>query len=369
MRAQVFRQVGQPLEMTTLRDPRPEPGEVLVKVAACGVCHSDLHVMRGDIAFPTPAVLGHEMSGTVVEVGPGVTNVAVGDPVATTFIMPCGACPACWRGQEELCQKFFGLNRLKGHLYDDRTRLFDGRGEPVAMYSMAALGELSVVPATAAFKLPPGLALAESAVLGCAFFTAFGAVRTTAKLSIGETMAVIGAGGVGLAAIQVARAVGASRIVAVDVDDGKLAAARAAGATDAVNSLAADAAAVVRELTGGGVDAAVEAVGRGETIVQAVAMVREGGRVAPVGLAGPGATADIPITHLVRRKVQVLGSFGARPRVDMPAVLGLAASGAIDYRSAVTRRYRHQDAWQAYADLGRGEVIGRAIIDYAGSGG
>ncbi|MDR3107639.1 MAG: zinc-binding dehydrogenase [Bifidobacteriaceae bacterium] len=365
MRAQVLSQTGQPFELTRLRDPEPKAGEVLVRVAACGVCHSDLHVIHGDIAFPTPGVLGHEMSGTVVALGPGVANVAVGDPVATTFIMPCGACPACWRGQEELCQKFFGMNRLKGHLYDDRTRLFDQHGRPVAMYSMAALGELSVVPATDVFKLPASLPLAEAAVLGCAFFTAFGAAHTTAGLTIGETVAVIGTGGVGLATIQIARAIGASRIIAVDIAEDKLAAASAAGATDLVNSLTADAPAAVKDLTGGGVDAAIEAVGRGATIVQAVAMVREGGRVVPVGLAGAGATANIPITHLVRRKVQVRGSFGARPRIDMPVVLDLATSGAIDFQSAVTRRYRFEDAWQAYCDLEAGQVIGRAIIDYS----
>ncbi|MDR2374699.1 MAG: zinc-binding dehydrogenase [Bifidobacteriaceae bacterium] len=365
MRAQVLSRTGQPLELKTLRDPEPKPGEVLVKVAACGVCHSDLHVMHGDIAFPTPGVLGHEMSGTVVALGGGVTNVAVGDRVATTFIMPCGACASCWRGQEELCEKFFGLNRLKGRLYDDQTRLFYPDGAPVAMYSMAALGELSVVPATDVFKLPEGLALAESAVLGCAFFTAFGAVSTTAGLSVGESVAVIGTGGVGLAAIQVARAVGASRIVAVDVADDKLQAALAAGATDAVNSITTPAPDAVKALTGGGVDAVIEAVGRGETIVQGVAMVREGGRVVPVGLAGASATANIPITHLVRRKVRVLGSFGARPRIDMPVVLDLAARGAIAFASTVTRRYRFEDAWQAYTDLDRGQIIGRAIIDYS----
>jgi S-(hydroxymethyl)glutathione dehydrogenase/alcohol dehydrogenase len=365
MRAQVLEQVGQPLTLTTLRDPAPKAGEVLVQVAACGVCHSDLHVMHGDIAFPTPGVLGHEMSGRVVALGEGVSNVAVGDAVATTFIMPCGACPSCWRGQEELCQKFFGLNRLKGHLYDDQTRLFYPDGRPVAMYSMAALGELSVVPATDVFKLPQGLPVAEAAVLGCAFFTAFGAVHTTAGLSVGETVAVIGTGGVGLAAIQVARAVGASQIIAVDIADDKLAAAIAAGATDAVNSLTSDAPAAVKDLTKGGVDAVIEAVGRGATIVQGVAMVREGGRVVPVGLAGAAATADIPITHLVRRKVRVMGSFGARPRIDMPVVLDLAASGAIDCKSAVTRHYRFEAAGQAYQDLDDGQVIGRAIVDYS----
>jgi S-(hydroxymethyl)glutathione dehydrogenase/alcohol dehydrogenase len=364
MQAQLWNGPGRPLSLTQLREPEPKSGEVLVEVAACGVCHSDLHVMDGAIAFPAPGVLGHEMSGRVLALGAGVSNVKVGDRIATTFIMPCGACPSCWRGQEELCEKFFGLNRLKGHLYDDETRLFTMAGEPVAMYSMAALGQRSIVPATDVFPLPDHLPLPEAAVLGCAFFTAFGAVHTTAGLNIGETVAVIGVGGVGLAILQIARAVGASRIIAVDLADDKLEAALANGATDVVNSTRLDPVAAVKELVPGGVDAAFEAVGRGSTIVQAVGMVREGGRVVPVGLAAGDATAGIPITHLVRRKVQLLGSFGARPRIDMPVVVELAAKGAIDLSTAVTRRYRFADANQAYADHAAGEVTGRAIIDF-----
>ncbi|MDR1441836.1 MAG: zinc-binding dehydrogenase [Bifidobacteriaceae bacterium] len=365
MRAQVLTEVGQPLELASLRDPNPKDGEVLVKVAGCGVCHSDLHVIQGGIAFPTPAVLGHEMSGTVVGLGAGVTNVAIGDRVASTFIMPCGACPSCWRGQEELCEKFFALNRLKGHLYDGQTRLFFPDGSPVAMYSMAALAELSVVPATDVFKLPDELPLAESAVLGCAFFTAFGAVHATGQVSLGESVAVIGAGGVGLASIQIARAAGAARIIAVDVAGEKLQAALAAGATAVVNSTDTDAPAAVKELTSGGVDAVIEAVGLDATIGAAVAMVREGGRVVLVGLGPATATARVPINHLVRRKIRILGSFGARPRIDMPVLLSLAAQGAINPRSAVTRRYSLEDAARAYRDLEHGEVTGRAIIDYS----
>jgi S-(hydroxymethyl)glutathione dehydrogenase/alcohol dehydrogenase len=352
------------MEMTELKDPKPKHGEVLVEVAACGVCHSDLHVIHGDIAFPTPGVMGHEMSGTVVALGKGVSNVAVGDKVATSFIMPCGMCEACGRGQEEICENFFALNRLKGHLYDDTTRLHYLDGTDVTMYSMGGLGQLSVVPATDVFKVPEGLPLPDVSVLGCAFFTAFGAVHTTAQLQIGETLAVIGTGGVGLAVIQVAKAVGARRIIAVDLADDKLAAAREAGATDTVNSSKVDPVQAVNDLTHGGVDVVIEAVGFGGTIVQGAQMVHAGGKVVPVGLASGTATANIPINHLVRRKVQLLGSFGARPRRDMPIVLDLAAKGSIDLDKAITRRYAFADANQAYQDLDNGEVVGRAIIDF-----
>src|SRR6476469_982102 len=164
--------------------PIPEPldGEVLVKVHACGVCHTDLHVIKAEVAFPTPAVLGHEISGTVVALGPGVAGPAPGTAVACAFIMPCGRCRLCAIGRDDLCDNFFAMNRLKGTLYDGTTRLRRADGTPISMYSMAGLAEYAVVPATDVFPLPAELPLLESAVLGCAMFTAYGAVRHAADL-------------------------------------------------------------------------------------------------------------------------------------------------------------------------------------------
>ena len=166
--------------------PEPRAGEALVRVSACGVCHTDLHVIKGEVAFPMPAVLGHEISGTVAAVGPGVEGLPVGTPVVAPFIMPCGDCAHCLAGRDDLCEKFFGMNRLKGTLYDGTTRLRREDGSPVAMYSMAGLAEYSVVPVAGLFALPPELPLVESAVLGCAVFTAYGAVRHAADLRGGE---------------------------------------------------------------------------------------------------------------------------------------------------------------------------------------
>ena len=162
--------------------PEPRANEVLVKVHSCGVCHTDLHVMKAEVAFPTPAVMGHEISGTVVALGPGVKGPAVGTRVVSAFVMPCGFCPACGAGRDDLCENFFGMNRLKGTLFDGTTRLHRADGTPVAMYSMAGMAEYSVVPATDVFPLPESLPLEESAVLGCAVFTGYGAVRHAADL-------------------------------------------------------------------------------------------------------------------------------------------------------------------------------------------
>src|SRR5687767_7568744 len=345
--------------------PVPEPlaGEVLVRVSACGVCHTDLHVMKAEVAFPTPAVMGHEISGTVAALGPGVAGPPVGTKVACAFIMPCGFCPACGSGRDDLCDSFFAMNRLKGTLYDGTSRLRRPDGSPIAMYSMAGLAEYSVVPATDVFPLTDGLPLEESSVLGCAVFTAYGAVRHGADLRGGERIAVVAAGGVGLNIIQIARAFGASQIIAVDVRDDKLEAARRLGATHVVNAATADATSRVRELTEGrGVDVAFEVLGLPQTFVQAFEMIRDGGRMVAVGIAPGRATAPVEITRLVRRELRIVGSYGARTRSDMPEIIRLAAHGIFRPETMVTQRFPLTEADAAYTALARGDIIGRAIV-------
>ena len=343
--------------------PEPRAGEVLVKVRACGVCHTDLHVMKAEVAFPMPAVMGHEISGTVAALGPGVAGPPVGTRVACAFIMPCGFCPACGSGRDDLCDSFFAMNRLKGTLYDGTTRLARKDGSPIAMYSMAGLAEYSVVPATDVFPLPDGLPLEESAILGCAVFTAYGAVRHGADLRGGERIAVVAVGGVGINVIQIARAFGASQIIAVDVRDDKLEAAKGAGATDVVNSRTTDATARVRELTDGrGVDVAFEVLGLPQTVVQAFEMIRDGGRLVAVGIAPGKTTAPIEITRLVRRELRIVGSYGARTRSDMPEIIRLAAQGIFRPAEMVTQRFPLAEADAAYQALARGDIVGRAIV-------
>ena len=181
MFAAVLPESGSWLVIERVRVPRPRQGEVLVQVAACGVCHTDLHVIKGEVAFPTPAVLGHEISGTVVELGEGVDAPAVGTRVVGTFIMPCGTCGQCRVGRDDLCERFFSMNRLEGTLYDGETRLFREDGSPLAMYSMGGLAEYAVVPVTGVYPLPDVVPFEEAAVIGCAGMTAFGAVRNAAE--------------------------------------------------------------------------------------------------------------------------------------------------------------------------------------------
>jgi S-(hydroxymethyl)glutathione dehydrogenase/alcohol dehydrogenase len=308
-------------------------------------------------------VLGHEISGTIVELGKGVAEPAIGTKVVSAFIMPCGRCRRCAIGRDDLCDNFFAMNRLRGTLYDGTSRLRRADGTPLAMYSMAGLAEYAVVPASDVFPLPDALPLAESSVLGCALFTAYGAVRYGADLRGGERVAVVAAGGVGLNVIQVAHAFGASQIIAIDVSDDKLEIARRVGATDAINSRTTNAADGVRELTDGrGVDVAFEVLGRTETFTLALEIIADGGRMVAVGIAPGKTTAPVEITRLVRRGLRIVGSYGARTRADMPEIIRLTARGTFRPEKTVTRRFPLVEADAAYQALDRGEILGRAIV-------
>ncbi|HEX5368050.1 MAG TPA: zinc-binding dehydrogenase [Dehalococcoidia bacterium] len=363
MKAAIFEGVGRPLAVEDIPRPQPRQGEVLIKVAACGVCHSDLHVIKGELPYATPTVLGHEMSGVVVEVAPDVTSVKPGDHVVSTFILPCNKCAECYRGRDDLCENFFAVHRAKGVFYDGETRLHRGDGAPLAMYSMSGLAEYSVAPATAVFPIPAEVALHQACILGCAVPTAYSAVKHQGEIEPGMTVAVIGAGGVGSNIIQVAHAFGAAEIIAVDIREEKLAAARRLGATQGVNGAEGDPAAQIRALTGGkGVDVAFEALGRPDTVITAFDAVRDGGKVVVVGLAPTSVAASIEITRLVRRSVTMRGSFGARMRSDVPELVKLVARGEVSTEQLVTQRFSLEQAGEAYAALSRGEITGRAMV-------
>ena len=363
MRAAVLDEPGTALRVETIRKPEPRAGEVLVRVRACGVCHTDLHVIKGEVGFPTPCVLGHEVSGVVEAVGAGVSSCAPGDPVVAAFLMPCGSCRWCARGRDDLCEKFFALNRGRGTLYDGTTRLHRADGAPLAMYSMGGLAEYAVVPATAVFGVPVGMYLEAAAVLGCAVLTAYGAVSHAGVVRPGDRVAVVAVGGVGLNIVQMARAFGAVQVIAVGRSQPKLDVAKRMGATDLVGGSAGDPVTRVRELTGGeGVDIAFEALGRPETFRQAVAMVRDGGTMVAVGIADGAAVAEVGITHMVRRSIRLVGSYGGRTRTDMPALIRLVAAGAVDVDAQISARVPLEEAGQAYQAMDRGEIVGRALV-------
>ncbi|KAF9660994.1 hypothetical protein SADUNF_Sadunf19G0021600 [Salix dunnii] len=311
--------------------PRPKAGEVLIKTKACGVCHSDLHVIKGEIPFPSPCAIGHEITGEVVEHGElsdrkTIERFPVGSPVVGAFIMPCG--------------------------------------KPISMYSMGGLAEYCVVPAHGLTILPNSLPYSESAILGCAVFTAYGAMAHAAQVRPGDSVAVIRVGGVGSSCLQIARAFGASDIIAVDVQDEKLEKAKTFGATATINSKIEDPIERIKEITGGrGVDIAVEALGKPLTFSQCTQGVRDGGKAVMIGLAQAGAIGEIDINRLVRRKVQVIGSYGGRARQDLPKLVKLAESGIFNLADAVTRKYGFEEAGKAFQDLNQGKIVSRAVVE------
>ncbi|MDT3766722.1 zinc-binding dehydrogenase [Gleimia hominis] len=366
MKAAVLRDYDKGLEVEEIKTPHPKNAEVLIKVSACGMCHSDLHVISGSIEFPLPCVLGHEVAGEIVELGPGNehTGLKVGQKVAGAFLMPCGQCEFCAQGRDDLCSTFFDLNRLKGKLYDGKTRLQSLDGEEIAMYSMGGLAEYAVIPSTSVAPVADNVDPVAGAILGCAALTAFGAVRNGGDVRYGDTVAVAATGGVGSNIIQICKAIGADKIVAIDIDDEKLEAAKKLGATHVVNSAKQDVREAVFAATDGvGVDIAFEALGAPATWKSALDSLRDGGKMVPIGLGAGVQTADVEINRTVRRSQSIVGNYGARTRKDLPQVVKLAAQGDIDYKSIVTTHYSLEQANEGYQKLREGKILGRAVVD------
>jgi S-(hydroxymethyl)glutathione dehydrogenase / alcohol dehydrogenase len=356
-RAAVLREPGRSVEIETVRLDPPRAGEVQVRVAAAGVCHSDVHLADGVLGNNRwPMVLGHEGAGVVEAVGADVTHVAPGDRVAFCFVPSCGRCAPCRAGRTTLCD-VAGTNMARGTLMDGTSRLHDGNGEMLQHGLMVAcFAERCVVDGASAVPLPDGLPLWQAALLGCAVVTGVGAVRNVARVQIGETACVIGCGGVGLQVISGLVLSGASRIIAVDRDAAKLELAIARGATAGVVS-GPDAAREVRRLAGGdGVDHAFEVVGRGETIRIAWDALRPGGSAVVVGLAPRGVEVSVPAIEFLSDK-SLRGCFYGSGHVaaELPGLAELALAGRIDLAGTVSRLSPLEDVQEALDRLRRGE--------------
>jgi S-(hydroxymethyl)glutathione dehydrogenase/alcohol dehydrogenase len=348
--------VGAPLEIAEIDLPDPGPGQVRVRLAAAGVCHSDLSLSNGTMLVPVPAVLGHEGAGTVVAVGEGVTGVAPGADVVLNWAPACGSCHACSLGEVWLCAN--ALNGAAGvHARTaDGTELHPG-------LNVAAFAEETVVPAGCVLPLPEGVPLTDAALLGCAVLTGYGAVHHSAQVRPGETVAVYGVGGVGLAALQAARIAGASRIVAVDVSPAKEELARAAGATDYV--VASDTTArEIRALTGKqGVDVAVECVGRASTIRTAWDSTRRGGRTTVVGIGGKDQQVTFNALEIFHWGRTLSGCVygNSNPAVDLPVLAAHVREGRLDLGALVTERIALEGIPAAFENMLAGKG-GRALV-------
>lgn len=359
-KAVVYRELGKPVSVEHVEVLSPGPDEVMVKIAACGVCHSDLSATNGTIPIPTDTVLGHEGAGTVVEVGERVLDLSVGDPVAISWIPMCGTCRFCLMGRPALCDRPL---KHGPKMPDGTTRLRDAGGKELNHFmSTAAMAEYATLHKNSVIKIAAGIPMPAAAVVGCAVTTGVGAVLNTARVEAGSTVAVIGTGGVGLNAIQGAALAGARAIVAIDMADEKLEFAKAFGATHVVNpGKDGDPVDRVRK-TVGAVDYAFECIGLPQTIAQAYAMIRKGGMAVVVGIAPPTAKVELPALHLsVTEKILTGSMYGStRPRVDFPKFIDLYKARRLKLDELVTQRYPIEDAQRAFDDMkknARGVIV------------
>jgi S-(hydroxymethyl)glutathione dehydrogenase/alcohol dehydrogenase len=356
MRAAVCHERNQPVSVEEVSLEPPRAGEVRVRMAATGVCHSDLSVIHGIIPAKLPCVLGHEGAGVIEELGEGVTHLAPGDKVVLSWVTPCGRCFHCRLGEPQLCDVGTTINRTN-RMPDGSTRVRAGGAELNVFSALGALAEQATVPATAAIPLPADAPLDRAALLGCAVTTGVGAVINTARVAPGSRVAVFGAGGVGLNVIQGAAISGAATIVAVDTNPAKLEHARVFGATCVVDAAAGDPVAAIRELTDGrGADYVFEAVGRKETIEASVAATRRGGTCVVVGLGSTRESASLNVFGIPFYEKRLLGSWygGADVHRDIPRLYRLYRAGRLKLDELVSRTYSLDEVNRAFEDLASG---------------
>ena len=365
------RENNKPVVVETIDVAPPKAGEVMIRLAACGVCHSDLSAPNGTIPFPTPLILGHEGAGIVVEVGgdgdgdgkAGASGFAVGDAVLSSFVTMCGTCHYCTIGRPALCD--VGAKTLYTLPTGD-LRTTDAAGAPLNIFSgCGVMAEYATLSAMSLIRLPANVPLKAAALVGCGVMTGFCAVTNTARIEPGSTVAVFGCGGVGLSAIQGAHVAGAAQIVAVDIDDFKLELAMSMGATHIVNSRGEDnLVKTLKKMTGGGVDYAFECVGSGELVATAYGCLRKAGTAVVVGVARPKDTTTIRTASLTFDEKTITGSYfgSARPRDDAPRILGLYRSGRVKLDELITRTYTIDEAPQAFADLEAGRNARGVIV-------
>jgi S-(hydroxymethyl)glutathione dehydrogenase / alcohol dehydrogenase len=358
MKAAVLHQANQPLTVETLDLRDPAHGEVLVRTATTGVCHSDLHFADGSWPMKMPALLGHEASGVVEKIGDGVTYVKPGDHVILSFSPFCGRCAMCTTGNPHLCVEPSG--RVPAPEAGPRIT-WDGR-EVTQMASMGSFGEMMVVPEGGLVRIEHDFPLDKAALVGCGVMTGVGAVLNTAKVPEGSTVVVVGCGGVGLNVIQGAVLASAGRIIAVDLLDNKLAMAKQFGATDVVNGSGADAVAAVKDLTGDSVDYAFEAIGNVKAGRQCFDMVRRGGTAVIVGMMPFGSEITLPGVAFLGEKKMIGCFYGStRQRVDMPRLLNFYKQGKLKLDELVTKRWELGQINEAFAAMKNGEVA-RSIV-------
>jgi alcohol dehydrogenase len=373
MQAAVFREMGleppyarsRPMDVGEVELEGPGPGEVLVRVAAAGLCHSDLSAIEGKRPRALPAVAGHEACGIVEEVGVGVTRVQPGDHVVMVFVAHCGVCSYCVSGRPYLCEVSWDARR-DGTLVGGARRLSQG-GKPLNHYSgISCFAEYAVTAETSIVRIDPAMPLLDAATLGCAVITGVGSVLWTAQVRTGANVAVSGLGGVGLSAVMGAHLAGAATIVAVDVQPAKLELARELGATHVVDASTADAIEAVKDITGGGVDFAFEMSGVPQSAQSCYEMTARGGAVVMAGIPAPDVTFPIPTAAHVANGRSVIGSYmgSSVPQRDIPALVTLSLAGRLPVERLRSATLALEDINEGFDRLRTGASV-RDVVAFA----
>jgi S-(hydroxymethyl)mycothiol dehydrogenase len=356
VRGVIARTEGAPVELVTVVVPDPGPGEALVRVQACGVCHTDLHYREGAITDEFPFLLGHEAAGIVEAVGPDVTGLAPGDFVVLAWRAPCGRCRSCLRGRPWYC--FDSRKATQKMTLEDGTQLS-------AAIGIGAFAERCLVAAGQAVKVDPAARPEAAGLVGCGIMAGFGAIVNTAKVQRDDTVAVFGCGGVGNAAIHAAALVGARKVIAVDLDQRKLALAKELGATDLVDSSQVNPVSVIRELTGGfGADVTVEAVGHPDVLKQAFHARDHAGTMIQCGVPNPKMRIDVGMLDFYGRGGALRPSWygDCLPTRDFPILIDLYLRGRYDLDRFVSETIAIDEVEEAFAKMGRNEVLRSVVV-------
>jgi len=361
MKAAVLNSIPGQLDIEDVEIASPGPREVLVRTSAAGLCHSDLHFMEGKYTHPCPAVIGHESAGVVEAVGSMVHYVQPGDHVITCLSAFCGHCSQCTDGHLSLCENK-GTELVRGA--DEGPRLTRD-GEAVHQFlHLSSFAEQMLIHEQALVKIDKDMPLDKAALIGCGVTTGLGAVFRTAKVAPGESTTVIGCGGIGLSAVQGARIAGANKIIAVDMVASKLELAQAMGATHVVNASEVDAVEAVKELTGGGVHHAFEAVGAKATAEQAFQMLRHGGQATVIGMIPLGTTVEIHGVELLYEKKLTGSNMGSNQfRTDMPRFVDMYLDGRLKLDEMVSKTIALEDINEGFEDMKAGTVA-RSVIEF-----
>ncbi|MDF1855031.1 zinc-binding dehydrogenase [Pseudooceanicola sp.] len=359
---------SQPLRIEEVTLMPPAPTDLVVQVSGAGLCHSDLSVINGTRGRDVPMVLGHEGAGVVVEVGAAITDVKVGDPVVFQFSVSCGRCRNCLGGRPQICEEA-PKARAKGELISGGSRLRDGDGKVLRHQAgVSCFAEYSVVNRGSVVVIDDSIAPEDAAIFGCAVMTGVGALVNTAKIAPGQSVAIFGMGGVGLCGLMGAKVSGAQVIIAVDLDDHKLTKARALGATYTFNARDPELVEKVRDLTGGGVDVAVELAGAVAAMESAYAITVRGGRLVTAGLSPIGAKFAFEHGDLVSNEKAIIGSYmgSCVPVRDIPRFLAMYRSGALPVNQLIDSKIGFADMNAGFEKLAAGEALRQILVPALG---